>query len=244
MGTQQPVNTVDIPYHRALSEKSSDSFMTRMRRAFKKAFSNGPESPTPRPEQPAHLESDNNGNLTCYRLPYAQRSLMAGRQDEEGDSMGSNSTDAPEDRTVATMVALHRTIPESGSRCSSHKPPVWTSSRPPPAPLRSQPCTISHNNNPSYAARSNTRAVFSDGSRNPFVDDDWCPRGLEGMPGKGALIPKGGGGEFRSARKPASLNAGDVVARMRMLGEKCKNDSGQHKLSRDPVSGKKLLVLR
>lgn len=35
-----------------------------------------------------------------------------------------------------------------------------------------------------------------------------------------------------------------VFARMRMLGQKCKNDSGRHKLSRDPITGEKLLVLR
>ncbi|KAF4665159.1 hypothetical protein FOL47_004734 [Perkinsus chesapeaki] len=74
------------------------------------------------------------------------------------------------------------------------------------------------------------------------------------MPGNGALIPKTGEfsrqrrattvDEERSVSSAPPVSTAEVFARMRMLGQKCKDDSGRHKLKRDPITGKKLLILR
>ncbi|KAF4730630.1 hypothetical protein FOZ62_017293, partial [Perkinsus olseni] len=140
----------------------------------------------------------------------------------EGDSMGSNSTEAP----------------------------------PPVAEIRSSPAeaaalvVLRYGKSKEPSSAGPTSAAEQQPMPNPFVDDSGSYR-KEGMPGNGALIPKGG--EFSLQRKPTSCAVGttapppttaDVFARMRMLGQKCKNDSGRHKLRRDPVTGKKLLVLR
>ncbi|KAF4692701.1 hypothetical protein FOZ60_012814 [Perkinsus olseni] len=289
MGLEQP-DTTGVPYRRTSSKRldssladddqSRGSFMDRVRRAFKKTFSGGGESPTRLPVRPQPSVYRQHSDGIMHRgetypsgpLPSAsstyEGSLLASRP-EEGDSMGSNSTEAPppvaeirSSPAEAAALASRRSPrqqaqhqQQSSSRCSGNRPPVWpstsSSTRPPVARRAPQPSYSSRswsNNNPS-SSRLHTTAVFSD-RPNPFVDDSGSYR-KEGMPGNGALIPKGG--EFSLQRKPTSCAVGttapppttaDVFARMRMLGQKCKNDSGRHKLRRDPVTGKKLLVLR
>lgn len=106
MGMDQPSGTVGIPYHRAQSkgfdvdyDQSRGSFMDQIRRALKKAFSSGDTS------SPSNRQQ---GEFYASQVSSSYATVSRRVDQQEADSLGSNSTEAPpcEDHAAAMVVIL------------------------------------------------------------------------------------------------------------------------------------------